>query len=126
MTGTGELSAFLTRHEKRASVSDAPSDNSKPVKIRYKTLAHSEKQSLLEVELLTGRTHQIRAQLAAVGHPLSGDVKYGGSRTGKPYSLLSYKLIFAFDTDADILNYLTGKAFSVPADFTQSFSVTNL
>ncbi len=126
MTGEGELSAFLTRHEKRASVSDAPSDNSKPVKIRYKTLAVSEKQSLLEVELLTGRTHQIRAQLAAISHPLSGDVKYGGSKTGKPYSLVSHKLIFAFDTDADILNYLTGKTFSVPAEFAQSFSAANL
>lgn len=122
----GSLEAYLTRHEKKVSVSDTFSENSKLIKTNYRVVAENEDTSLLEVELLTGRTHQIRAQLAAIGHPLTGDVKYGGSPKGKYQSLYSYRLIFDFKTDAGILNYMTGMDFSVSVDFAQSFSHTNL
>jgi 23S rRNA pseudouridine1911/1915/1917 synthase len=46
-------------------------------RLRYKTLRQTEGHSLLEIELLTGRYHQIRAQLSAIGNPIAGDVKYG-------------------------------------------------
>ena len=72
----------------------------------------------MECELLTGRTHQIRAQMAHAGMPLLGDGKYGSERFNKNFgekgqALYSYKLEFAFPTDAGILEYLRGKCFTV-------------
>lgn len=66
--------------------------------------------SLLEIELLTGRTHQIRAHLAHIGHPLYGDGKYGREEGRYRQALYSYKLKFAFDDD-NLLSYLSGRVF---------------
>ncbi len=74
---------------------------------------------------MTGRTHQIRAQMAAAGWPLLGDGKYG--KLDKRYdrkfqALYSYKLTFCFKTDAGILSYLDGKTFQVASvDFVQEY-----
>ena len=69
--------------------------------------------SLLEVNLETGRTHQIRAHLAHIGYPIVGDGKYGINRVNKQLGykyqqLNSFKLEFDFTTDAGVLNYLNG------------------
>lgn len=117
-----ELTAYLTREEKIVSVSDTILENAKQVRLKYKVLAENKASSLVEVELLTGRTHQIRAQLAYIGHPLVGDVKYGAKKTENGYSLMSYKLSFDFTSDAGVLNYLSGKAFTVSVDFANNFS----
>jgi 23S rRNA pseudouridine955/2504/2580 synthase len=72
--------------------------------------------SLCEAELLTGRTHQIRVQFSAIGHPLIGDTKYGKAKDGKGFNwqaLCSYKLTFRFEEDAEHLAYLDGKTFAV-------------
>ena len=72
--------------------------------------------SLVECELITGRTHQIRAQFSHAGHPLLGDGKYGklDKRFDRNYqALYSYKLTFCFTTDAEGLEYLNGKSFQV-------------
>jgi 23S rRNA pseudouridine955/2504/2580 synthase len=74
--------------------------------------------SLLECRLITGRTHQIRAQLADIGHPILGDGKYGNGRLDKIFgetrqALCSYKLMFNFSTDAGLLNYLDKKSFEL-------------
>ena len=71
----------------------------------------------MEVEFLTGRTHQIRAHFASIGHPLAGDGKYGtnefNKQVGMKYqALYSYKLKFEF-SDENALSYLNGKTFEV-------------
>ena len=84
----------------------------------YDTLITRDNLSLVEVELLTGRTHQIRASFADIGHPLLGDGKYGNGaenrRRGETAQLLcSYRLRFVFPTNAGILEYLKGREFAV-------------
>lgn len=91
---------------------------SKPASTEYRTIATANKLSLLECRLITGRTHQIRAQLADFGHPILGDGKYGSERLNKPYNetrqaLCSYKLVFQFRTDAGSLSYLNNKTFKI-------------
>lgn len=124
MEGSGVLTSHLTRHEKRVSVSDTPSENSKPIKTAYTVLASNEKNSLLEIELMTGRTHQIRAQLSHIGHPLTGDKKYN-SAAPRGYSLCAYKVIFSFAPSGGVIDYLSGKEFSVSVDFAKKFSSQN-
>ena len=116
----GKLEGFLLKDEDRAQVKvfSRPVPGGKSAATLYKTLKVSRGLSLVECELLTGRTHQIRAQFAAAGHPLLGDGKYGRERDNRQYgrsfqALYSYKLEFTFPTDAGILEYLRGKVFTV-------------
>ncbi len=119
----GELSGFLLKDEKKKQVSvyKKPIPGGKSAHTRYRTLAVRNGLSLVECELLTGRTHQIRAQFADAGHPLLGDGKYGrredNQKSGrKGQALWSYKLVFDFPTDAGALEYLRGKVIEVPRE----------
>ena len=91
----------------------------KKIATRYKTVATSSDTALIEVELLTGRTHQIRAHMAFVGHPLVGDGKYGrNNEQNRRYgitkqALCSYRLIFRFGADAQELAYLQDREFTI-------------
>ena len=85
----GELTQWLTRNEKlnKSFVckgtpdGSAPKPEAKLAKLRYKLIGHTERYFLIEVELLTGRHHQIRCQLASIGCPIKGDLKYGAPRS---------------------------------------------
>ena len=125
----GKLEGFLLKDESRAQVKvfHKPVPGGKSAATLYKTLKVNRGLSLVECELLTGRTHQIRAQFAAAGHPLLGDGKYGRERDNKQYgrsfqALYSYKLEFTFPTDAGLLEYLRGKVFTVEnVDFVEEY-----
>lgn len=123
----GSLKGFLFKDAKknRVFVSDAPQPGAKTCQTNYRVLASAGGLSLVECELITGRTHQIRAQFAHAGHPLLGDGKYGklDKRFDRNYqALYSYKLTFRFTTGAGALEYLNGKSFRVEkVDFAEEY-----
>jgi len=114
----GSLKGYLFKDEKknRVFVTDKPQPGAKTCQTNYKVLTSRSGLSLVECELITGRTHQIRAQFAHAGHPLLGDGKYGklDKRFDRNYqALYSYKLTFAFTSEAGSLENLNGKSFQV-------------
>jgi 23S rRNA pseudouridine1911/1915/1917 synthase len=94
----GHLIHYITRNPKKNKSFIVPEKNpgAKKAELVYTYLQHSEKYHLLEIELLTGRHHQIRAQLAHIGCPIKGDVKYGFPRTNPNASihLHARKIVF--------------------------------
>ncbi|MBQ8907806.1 MAG: RluA family pseudouridine synthase [Clostridia bacterium] len=116
------LSGFLRKDAKSNTVTvydKNPPRDAKEIKTRYRVLRTNGAYSLLEVELLTGRTHQIRAHLAHAGFPLLGDGKYGENKADrslgyKYQALWSYRLIFTKGGEPDSLSYLDGREFAVP------------
>jgi 23S rRNA pseudouridine955/2504/2580 synthase len=82
---SGEVKGYLVKNEStnKISISKQEKPNSKFVHTKYRMLQTNGEYSLLEIELLTGRTHQIRGSMAYIGHPIVGDFKYGGKRIGK-------------------------------------------
>ena len=109
------LKAYLFKNSKKSIVyvSDKPEKGYQEILTKYVVLKYNEKQntSVLDVELITGRTHQIRAHLAHIGHPIIGDGKYGQNDINKKFKckyqmLENYKMKFEFKTEAGILEYL--------------------
>lgn len=96
LEGEGELRGFLIKDKINNKVSISDSGEGSPVVTRYRALELRDGYTLLEVELESGKSHQIRAHLAHIGHPLAGDIKYGGHPyKGKSMQYLhAYKLIF--------------------------------
>ena len=124
---SGSLKGYLFKDAKknRVFVTDTPQPGAKSCQTNYKVLASQNGLSLVECELITGRTHQIRAQFAHAGHPLLGDGKYGklDKRFDRNYqALYSYRLTFTFSTDAGSLEHLNGKSFQVEkVDFVEEY-----
>lgn len=79
----GELTHYILRdgRKNRSYAYDKPNGDAKLSRLRYSVLACGDRYTLLEVELLTGRHHQIRAQLSKIGCPIKGDLKYGAKRS---------------------------------------------
>ena len=123
----GSLKGYLFKDAKktRVFVTDTPQAGAKSCQTNYRVLASRQGLSLVECELITGRTHQIRAQFAHAGHPLLGDGKYGklDKRFDRTYqALYSYKLTFTFTTEAGALEHLNGKSFQVrEVDFAEEY-----
>ncbi|MBQ9686293.1 MAG: RluA family pseudouridine synthase [Oscillospiraceae bacterium] len=131
----GRLENYLFKDAKKNQVfvKDRPEPGAKTAVTEYRVLKSEGALSLVECHLLTGRTHQIRAQMAHAGWPLLGDGKYGSERFNKGFeekgqALYSYRLAFSFPTDAGSLNYLRGREFRVSrVDFAEKyFGVTTL
>ena len=126
-SGTLENYLFKDAVKNRVYVKSRSEPGAKTAVTEYRTLRSKGPLSLVECRLLTGRTHQIRAQMAYAGWPLLGDGKYGSERFNKNYTetgqaLYSYKLLFSFPTDAGILNYLRGREFTVDSvDFVEKY-----
>ena len=115
------LRAYMVKDasENRVRVSDRPLPGGRTMITEYTVLESNGEYSLLEIRLHTGRTHQIRAHMAYMGHPLLGDTKYGTNRQNHGLScryqaLCSWKLVFAFTSPAGPLEYLRGKVVELP------------
>ena len=125
----GRLEGYIFKDEakKQVYVRKKPEPGAKTAVTGYRTLASRDGLSLVECDLITGRTHQIRAQFAAAGHPLLGDGKYGSERENRRYgrhgqALYSYRLTFQFTTPAGPLEDLNGRTFQVEdVDFVKEF-----
>lgn len=85
----GELKHYITTTERnnKSYASFTPKAGAKEARLRYRLLASSERYHLIEVELLTGRKHQIRVQLSSIGCPIKGDLKYGDKRSNPDGSI---------------------------------------
>lgn len=114
------LEGFLEKNEEKNQVylKNQRTGDAKTIKTKYRVLQSKNGFSLVEIELLTGRTHQIRAHMASIGHPLLGEGKYNKSAADRKMgfdkqALYSYSLKFDFKTNGGILEYLNGKRFTV-------------
>lgn len=117
------IKGYLHKDEKcnKVVVQKVPSENALPIETRYEPLGNNGRVTLLQVELLTGRTHQIRAHLSSIGHPIIGDPKYGERKLNLEYGekyQLGYQLLHAYRLEIPQLegklSYLSGKSFTAP------------
>ena len=117
------LEDYLYKNEKENKVyisSVRKNNDYKTILTSYKVLDESEKFSLLQIKLLTGRTHQIRAHLAYINHCILGDGKYGKNSLNRKYkykyqALCSFEIEFKFEEN-DLFGYLNGKKVALPKE----------
>jgi len=105
----GEIRQFLVKNEKlnKSFVSESNDKFAKEAILKYKHVASSDRYNLLEVDLLTGRHHQIRVQLASMGCIIKGDLKYGAPRSNPDgsISLIAWKLEFKHPVSKEMMEF---------------------
>ena len=123
MQGSRHLKGYLVKDEKTNTVQiqQTPHGDAKMIETEYRVLAGKDGLSLLEVHLITGRSHQIRAHLASIGHPVLGDVKYGDQRLNERYRRshqITCQLLHAYRLELPVidgkLDGLSEKVFCAP------------
>jgi 23S rRNA pseudouridine955/2504/2580 synthase len=121
----GTFKAYLVKDNKtnKVTVSDKPFNNSKEIITAFKPLEYKDDKTVMEVDLITGKSHQIRAHLASIGHPLAGDMKYGDEMFNrsvrdkykiKSQVLRAYRMVFP--KDCGELKQLNGKEIKLDKD----------
>ena len=119
----GEISAFLSKDQgkNQVRISNEAGINTKESITRYRPLAYSHGYTLLEIHLITGKTHQIRAHMQSIGHPVVGDRKYGDLKVNQQFKqdfALSNQFLhgakFVFSNTTGSLAYLKGKTLIAP------------
>lgn len=112
----GTYTGFSLKNKEKniITIVNEPQQNAKKVETKYHILESKNNISLIEAELITGRSHQIRAQFSHAGHPLVGDIKYGAKTNNQFHlqhqALYAYRILFDF-SDESFLSYLNQKTF---------------
>lgn len=115
------IKGYLHKDEKcnKVTIQEKGTPETVPIETRYRPICTNGKVTLLEVELITGRTHQIRAHLASVGHPIIGDFKYGERAVNEAYRSrygLNSQLLHSYRLEIPLLtgtlSYLSDRAFT--------------
>jgi 23S rRNA pseudouridine955/2504/2580 synthase len=117
---SGALKGYIVKSGKRVTVRAQSVPGAQYAETLYRVLSYDGAVSLVECELITGRTHQIRAQFAAAGRPLIGDSQYGDDAINRQYGarfqqLYAHRVAFEFKTEAGVLQYLNGRSLRVNA-----------
>lgn len=117
LRGSKKLVHYYRKDEQKnkAILSSIFKEGLSEVSLIYQSLAVKERYSLLDIDLLTGKSHQIRAQLSFIKHPLLNDVKYQGKpfRQLEGQALCAYKICFSFTSDAGCLNDMKNKVIEI-------------
>lgn len=125
MQGSQYLNGYLIKDQRTNKVrivqNKGTDPDAKPIETEYQVLAAADGLTLLEVHLITGRSHQIRAHLASIGHPILGDMKYGDAKWNEAYRRshkVTHQLLHAYRLEMPqiegTLSYLSGKTFTAP------------
>ena len=117
--------AYLSKNEDKnmVEISQGNKDGGKRIETHIKVLKHNEEYSLLEIQLITGRTHQIRGHLSSLGYPVIGDRKYGSPAINKKFNVeynLDNQWLHGYKVEfyglKEPLEYLNGKSFEAPIE----------